>query len=77
MQVCSVTWGLLNAVLVDRFQHRSTLLLFSIAVGIMGLAMAGWDTRRHVRLAGLFLAHMSLPCLMFVLIFKRVLARTL
>ena len=27
IHLCSVTWGILNAILADKFQHRSTLLL--------------------------------------------------
>jgi hypothetical protein len=61
MSLCSVTWGVLNAIVADRYQHRSSLLLLQIAIAAVGLSMAGWDTRRHVRLGGLFLAHISFP----------------
>jgi hypothetical protein len=78
MSVCSVVWGVSMAIIADRFQHRSTLLLVSILIAVTGLTMAGWDTHRHVRLAGLFLCHMSLLHLfMFILILKRVLAHFL
>jgi cyanate permease len=61
IHVCAVTWGILNAVLADRYQHRSTFLLFSMAVTATGLSMAGWTHSRNTRLAGMFLASMGIP----------------
>lgn len=61
IHVCSVTWGILNAIIADRLQHRSTLLLISLAISMTGVSMAGWALENHnVRLAGIFLAHMGI-----------------
>lgn len=61
IHVCSITWGILNAVLADRFKHRSTFLLISITVAGAGISMAAWAESRNTRLAGVFLASMGIP----------------
>jgi MFS family permease len=63
IHVCSITWGILNAFLADRFNHRSTFLLLSILVSMVGISMAGWADSRHTRLAGMFLAGMGIICI--------------
>lgn len=60
IHVCSITWGILNAYLADRFNHRSTFLLVSILVSMTGILLAGWADARHTRLAGMFLAGMGI-----------------
>jgi hypothetical protein len=61
IHLCAVVWGILNAIVADKLQHRSILLLISIIISITGFSMAGWALdSQHVRLGGIFLAHMGI-----------------
>ena len=61
IHLCGIVWGIMSAILADKYQHRSSLLLISICISTTGYAMAGWDLEsRHVRLAGVFLASMGI-----------------
>jgi hypothetical protein len=61
IHLCGIVWGIGSAILADKFQHRSTLLLISISISIVGFGMAGWalDSRK-ARLGGVFLASMGI-----------------